>query len=479
MTAKTLYDKLWDLHEVTRRDDGSSLIYIDRHILHEVTSPQAFEGLRLAGRKPWRIDANIATPDHNVPTTRAERQGGLESISDEVSRLQVQTLDENCDDFGILEFKMNDARQGIVHVVGPEQGATLPGMTVVCGDSHTSTHGAFGALAHGIGTSEVEHVLATQCLIAKKMKNMQVRVEGTLPFGVTAKDIVLAVIGKIGTAGGNGHALEFAGSAIRALSMEGRMTICNMAIEAGARVGMVAVDEKTIAYVKGRPFAPKGADWEAAVALWSTLVSDPDAHFDTVVELRAEDIKPQVSWGTSPEMVLAIDQHVPDPAAEQDPTRRDSIERALKYMGLTANQPITAIRLDRVFIGSCTNSRIEDLRAAAAVAKGRKVASTIKQALVVPGSGLVKAQAEAEGLDKVFLDAGFEWREPGCSMCLAMNPDKLGSGEHCASTSNRNFEGRQGAGGRTHLVSPAMAAAAAVSGHFVDVRELQGIENRE
>ncbi|SOO32055.1 3-isopropylmalate dehydratase large subunit (Isopropylmalate isomerase) (Alpha-IPM isomerase) (IPMI) [Xanthomonas phaseoli pv. phaseoli] len=479
MTAKTLYDKLWDLHEVTRRDDGSSLIYIDRHILHEVTSPQAFEGLRLAGRRPWRIDANIATPDHNVPTTRAERQGGLESISDEVSRLQVQTLDENCDDFGILEFKMNDARQGIVHVVGPEQGATLPGMTVVCGDSHTSTHGAFGALAHGIGTSEVEHVLATQCLIAKKMKNMQVRVEGTLPFGVTAKDIVLAVIGKIGTAGGNGHALEFAGSAIRALSMEGRMTICNMAIEAGARVGMVAVDEKTIAYVKGRPFAPKGADWEAAVALWSTLVSDPDAHFDTVVELRAEDIKPQVSWGTSPEMVLAIDQHVPDPAAEQDPTRRDSIERALKYMGLTATQPITAIRLDRVFIGSCTNSRIEDLRAAAAVAKGRKVASTIKQALVVPGSGLVKAQAEAEGLDKVFLDAGFEWREPGCSMCLAMNPDKLGSGEHCASTSNRNFEGRQGAGGRTHLVSPAMAAAAAVSGHFVDVRELQGIESRE
>ncbi|MBB4733202.1 3-isopropylmalate/(R)-2-methylmalate dehydratase large subunit [Xanthomonas campestris] len=479
MTAKTLYDKLWDLHEVTRRDDGSSLIYIDRHILHEVTSPQAFEGLRLAGRKPWRIDANIATPDHNVPTTRAERQGGLESISDEVSRLQVQTLDENCDDFGILEFKMNDARQGIVHVVGPEQGATLPGMTVVCGDSHTSTHGAFGALAHGIGTSEVEHVLATQCLIAKKMKNMQVRVEGTLPFGVTAKDIVLAVIGRIGTAGGNGHALEFAGSAIRALSMEGRMTICNMSIEAGARVGMVAVDEQTIAYVEGRPFAPKGADWEAAVALWRTLVSDADAHFDTVVELRAEDIKPQVSWGTSPEMVLAVDRQVPDPATEQDPTKRDSIERALKYMGLRANQPITEIRLDRVFIGSCTNSRIEDLRAAAAVAKGRKVASTIKQALVVPGSGLVKAQAEAEGLDKVFLDAGFEWREPGCSMCLAMNPDKLGSGEHCASTSNRNFEGRQGAGGRTHLVSPAMAAAAAVSGHFVDVRALQGIENRE
>ncbi|WP_115513831.1 MULTISPECIES: 3-isopropylmalate dehydratase large subunit [Xanthomonas] len=479
MTAKTLYDKLWDLHEVTRRDDGSSLIYIDRHILHEVTSPQAFEGLRLAGRKPWRIDANIATPDHNVPTTRAERQGGLESISDEVSRLQVQTLDENCDDFGILEFKMNDARQGIVHVVGPEQGATLPGMTVVCGDSHTSTHGAFGALAHGIGTSEVEHVLATQCLIAQKMKNMQVRVDGTLPFGVTAKDIVLAVIGKIGTAGGNGHALEFAGSAIEALSMEGRMTICNMSIEAGARVGMVAVDDKTISYVKGRPFAPKDANWDAAIALWKTLVSDPGAHFDTVVEMRAEDIKPQVSWGTSPEMVLAVDQQIPDPAAEQDPTKRDSIERALKYMGLKANQSITDIRLDRVFIGSCTNSRIEDLRAAAAVAKGRKVASTIKQALVVPGSGLVKAQAESEGLDKIFLEAGFEWREPGCSMCLAMNPDKLGSGEHCASTSNRNFEGRQGAGGRTHLVSPAMAAAAAVSGHFVDVRELQGIENRE
>ncbi|MBD9370271.1 3-isopropylmalate dehydratase large subunit [Xanthomonas sp. XNM01] len=472
MAGKTLYDKLWEMHEVSRRDDGSSLIYIDRHILHEVTSPQAFEGLRLAGRAPWRIDANIATPDHNVPTTRAERQGGLEAIVDEVSRLQVQTLDENCDAFGILEFKMNDARQGIVHVVGPEQGATLPGMTVVCGDSHTSTHGAFGALAHGIGTSEVEHVLATQCLIAKKMKNMQVRVEGTLPFGVTAKDIVLAVIGRIGTAGGNGHALEFAGSAIRDLSVEGRMTICNMAIEAGARVGMVAVDEKTIDYVRGRPFSPKGADWDAAVVQWRDLVSDPDAHFDTVVELKAEDIRPQVSWGTSPEMVLAVDQNVPDPARESDPVRKDSITRALKYMGLQANQPITAIRLDRVFIGSCTNSRIEDLRAAAEVARGRRVAASVKQALVVPGSGLVKAQAEAEGLDKVFLEAGFEWREPGCSMCLAMNPDKLGSGEHCASTSNRNFEGRQGAGGRTHLVSPAMAAAAAVAGHFVDVREL-------
>ena len=472
MPGKTLYDKLWEMHEVKRRDDGSSLIYIDRHILHEVTSPQAFEGLRLAGRKPWRIDANIATPDHNVPTTRAERAGGLMAIADPVSRLQVETLDGNCDDFGILEFKMNDVRQGIVHVVGPEQGATLPGMTVVCGDSHTSTHGAFGALAHGIGTSEVEHVLATQCLVAKKMKNMQVRVEGQLPFGVTAKDIVLALIGKIGTAGGNGHALEFAGSAIRDLSVEGRMTICNMAIEAGARVGMVAVDDKTIDYVQGRPFAPKGADWDAAVAVWKTLVSDDDAVFDTVVELRAEDIKPQVSWGTSPEMVLAVDQNVPDPARESDPVKKDSIQRALKYMGLDANQPINAIRLDRVFIGSCTNSRIEDLRAAAEVAKGRKVAATVKQALVVPGSGLVKAQAEAEGLDKVFLDAGFEWREPGCSMCLAMNPDKLGSGEHCASTSNRNFEGRQGAGGRTHLVSPAMAAAAAVAGHFVDVREL-------
>ncbi|KAF1705725.1 3-isopropylmalate dehydratase large subunit [Pseudoxanthomonas suwonensis] len=472
MAGKTLYDKLWEMHEVTRRDDGSSLIYIDRHILHEVTSPQAFEGLRLAGRKPWRVDANIATPDHNVPTTRAERAGGLQAIADPVSRLQVQTLDENCEDFGILEFRMDDARQGIVHVVGPEQGATLPGMTVVCGDSHTSTHGAFGALAHGIGTSEVEHVLATQCLVAKKMKNMQVRVEGKLGPGVTAKDIVLAVIGRIGTAGGNGHALEFAGSAIRGLSIEGRMTICNMAIEAGARVGMVAVDEKTIEYVKGRPFAPKGEQWDAAVALWRTLVSDPDAHFDTVVELRAEDIRPQVSWGTSPEMVVAVDAAVPDPEREADPVKKDSIVRALKYMGLEPNQPITSIRLDRVFIGSCTNSRIEDLRAAAAVARGRKVAPTIKQALVVPGSGLVKAQAEAEGLDKVFIEAGFEWREPGCSMCLAMNPDKLGAGEHCASTSNRNFEGRQGAGGRTHLVSPAMAAAAAVAGHFVDVREL-------
>ncbi|AXJ04275.1 MULTISPECIES: 3-isopropylmalate dehydratase large subunit [Pseudomonas] len=471
MAGKTLYDKLWDSHLVKQRDDGSALIYIDRHIIHEVTSPQAFEGLRLAGRKPWRIDANIATPDHNVPTT-PERKGGIEAIADQVSRLQVQTLDDNCDEYGIVEFKMNDVRQGIVHVISPEQGATLPGMTVVCGDSHTSTHGAFGALAHGIGTSEVEHVLATQCLVAKKMKNMLVRVEGQLPFGVTAKDIVLAVIGKIGTAGGNGHAIEFAGSAIRDLSIEGRMTICNMSIEAGARVGLVAADQKTVDYVNGRPFAPKGAEWDLAVESWKDLVSDADAHFDTVVELDAAQIKPQVSWGTSPEMVLAVDQNVPDPAKEMDLVKRDSIVRALKYMGLTANQAITDIQLDRVFIGSCTNSRIEDLRAAAVIAKGRKVASTIKQAIVVPGSGLVKAQAEAEGLDKIFLEAGFEWREPGCSMCLAMNPDRLESGEHCASTSNRNFEGRQGAGGRTHLVSPAMAAAAAVNGRFIDVREL-------
>ncbi len=471
MAGKTLYDKLWDSHEVKRRDDGSSLIYIDRHIIHEVTSPQAFEGLRLAGRKPWRVDSIIATPDHNVPTT-PERKGGIDAIVDTVSRLQVQTLDDYCDEYGITEFKMNDVRQGIVHVIGPEQGATLPGMTVVCGDSHTSTHGAFGALAHGIGTSEVEHVFATQCLVAKKMKNMLVSVEGTLPFGVTAKDIVLAVIGKIGTAGGNGHAIEFAGSAIRDLSIEGRMTICNMSIEAGARVGMVAADEKTVEYVKGRPFAPAGADWDAAVEAWKDLVSDADAVFDTVVELDATQIKPQVSWGTSPEMVLAVDQNVPDPAKEADLVKRGSIERALKYMGLQANQAITDIQLDRVFIGSCTNSRIEDLRAAAVIAKGRKVASTIKQAIVVPGSGLVKAQAEAEGLDKIFLEAGFEWREPGCSMCLAMNPDRLESGEHCASTSNRNFEGRQGAGGRTHLVSPAMAAAAAVNGRFIDVREL-------
>ena len=471
MAGKTLYDKLWDSHLVKQRDDGSALLYIDRHIIHEVTSPQAFEGLRLARRKPWRIDANVATVDHNVPTT-PDRKDGVDAIVDQVSRLQVKTLDDNCDEYGITEFKMNDVRQGIVHVIGPEQGATLPGMTVVCGDSHTSTHGAFGALAHGIGTSEVEHVLATQCLVAKKMKNMQVKVEGKLPFGVTAKDIVLAIIGKIGTAGGNGHAIEFAGSAIRDLSVEGRMTICNMSIEAGARVGLVATDEKTIAYVKGRPFAPTAEQWDAAVEAWKDLVSDDDAVFDTVVELDAAQIKPQVSWGTSPEMVVAVDQNLPDPAQEADLVKRGSIERALKYMGLKANQAITDIQLDRVFIGSCTNSRIEDLRAAADIAKGRKVASTIKQAIVVPGSGLVKEQAEREGLDKVFIEAGFEWREPGCSMCLAMNPDRLESGEHCASTSNRNFEGRQGAGGRTHLVSPAMAAAAAVNGRFVDVRTM-------
>ncbi|MGE3297038.1 MAG: 3-isopropylmalate dehydratase large subunit [Porticoccaceae bacterium] len=474
MAGKTLYDKLWESHLVRQNDDGSALLYIDRHLLHEVTSPQAFEGLRLAGREPWRIDANLATPDHNVPTTSVERRGGIAAIADEVSRIQVQTLDDNCGRYGILQFGMHDARQGIVHVIGPEQGATLPGMTVVCGDSHTSTHGAFGALAHGIGTSEVEHVLATQCLIAQKMKNLQVRVEGELAPGVTAKDIALAVIGFIGTAGGTGYALEFAGSAIRALSMEGRMTLCNMAIEAGARVGLVAVDVKTIDYVKGRLFAPRDAQWEQAVANWRQLYSDPDAVFDKVVELRAQDIKPQVSWGTSPEMVVAVDARVPDPAVEPDPTKRDSIERALKYMGLVANQAVTDIRLDRIFIGSCTNSRIEDLRAAAAVAKGRRVAASIKQALVVPGSGPVKAQAEREGLDRIFIEAGFEWREPGCSMCLAMNADRLEAGEHCASTSNRNFEGRQGAGGRTHLVSPAMAAAAAVCGHFVDVRELLG-----
>ena len=470
MAGKTLYDKLWDAHLVRQNEDGSALIYIDRQILHEVTSPQAFEGLRLANRSPWRIDTNLATPDHNVPTT--ERSAGVDHIADPVSRIQVKTLDANCDEFGITEFKMNDHRQGIVHVVGPEQGMTLPGTTVVCGDSHTSTHGAFGALAHGIGTSEVEHVLATQCLIAKKMKNMLVRVDGELGTGVTAKDVVLHIIGVIGTAGGTGYAIEFGGSAIRSISMEGRMTICNMAIEAGARVGLVAVDETTIEYFRGRPFSPQADQWDAAAAAWKTLVSDDDAQFDTVVEIKAEDIQPQVTWGTSPEMVVSVGARVPNPATESDAVKADGIRRALQYMGLEADQKITDIQLDRVFIGSCTNSRIEDLRAAAEVVKGRKVAATIKQALVVPGSGLVKAQAEAEGLDKIFLEAGLEWREPGCSMCLAMNPDKLGQGEHCASTSNRNFEGRQGFGGRTHLVSPAMAAAAAVTGHFVDVREL-------
>lgn len=473
MAAQTLYDKLWQNHLVEQRDDGSALIYIDRHLIHEVTSPQAFEGLRLAGRKPWRLDANLAVPDHNVPTERVERSGGVAAIADPVSRLQVQTLDDNCRDFGIVEYQINDIRQGIVHVVGPEQGATLPGMTVVCGDSHTSTHGALGALAHGIGTSEVEHVLATQCLIQQKMKNMLVRIDGALQTGVTAKDVVLAVIGKIGTAGGNGHAIEFGGEVVRNMSMEGRMTMCNMSIEAGARMGMVAVDNTTLEYVKGRTYAPKGAMWDKAEAAWRQLHSDDHAHFDRVVVLRGEDIKPQVTWGTSPEMVLPVDGCLPDPADIEHATQREAVARALSYMGLEAGMPITAIKPDRVFIGSCTNSRIEDLRAAAAIVKGRRVAASVKQALVVPGSGEVKQQAEAEGLDRVFVDAGMEWREPGCSMCLAMNADKLGPGEHCASTSNRNFEGRQGFGGRTHLVSPAMAAAAAVAGHFVDVRDWQ------
>ncbi|MCJ8338202.1 MAG: 3-isopropylmalate dehydratase large subunit [Pseudomonadales bacterium] len=470
MAGKTLYDKIFDAHLVRANDDGSALLYIDLQLLHEVTSPQAFAGLRLAGRKPWRIDANLATPDHNVPTTK--RDGGVSKIVDPISRIQVQTLDDNCDDFGILEFKMNDHRQGIVHVVGPEQGATLPGSTVVCGDSHTATHGAFGALAHGIGTSEVEHVLATQCLITRKMKNMLIKVEGELGLGVTAKDLVLHIIGVLGTAGGTGYAIEFGGSTMKNISMEGRMTICNMAIEAGARVGMVAVDQLTLDYVKGRPFAPKGELWELAEAAWADLHSDSDAVFDTVVDIDAANIIPQVTWGTSPEMVVAIDAQVPNPDNETDPVKIDGINRALEYMGLSADQAITSIKLDRIFIGSCTNSRIEDMRDAAKVAKGRKVAASIKEAIVVPGSGLVKAQAEAEGLDKIFEAAGFQWREPGCSMCLAMNPDKLEPGEHCASTSNRNFEGRQGNGGRTHLVSPAMAAAAAISGNFVDVREM-------
>jgi 3-isopropylmalate/(R)-2-methylmalate dehydratase large subunit len=465
MQPRTLYDKLWDDHVVRYDDDGTALLYIDRQLVHEVTSPQAFEGLRLAHRQPWRVDANLATPDHNVPTTDRDRE-----IEDPVSRLQVETLDRNCHDFGITEFRMDDIRQGIVHVVGPEQGATLPGMTVVCGDSHTSTHGAFGALAHGIGTSEVEHVLATQCLIQKKSKSLLIRVDGEAGTGVTAKDIILAIIGKIGTAGGTGYAIEFGGQAIRNLSMEGRMTLCNMAIEAGARAGFVAVDSKTIDYVRNRPYAPAGDDWDKAVTYWQTLHSDEGAKFDKVVTLDAAGIEPQVTWGTSPEMVTAVSGRVPDPAKEPDETRANGMRRALDYMGLEPDTPITEIRPDKVFIGSCTNSRIEDLRAAAAVIRGRKVASNIKLAMVVPGSGLVKQQAESEGLDKLFIEAGFEWREPGCSMCLAMNADRLEPGERCASTSNRNFEGRQGQGGRTHLVSPAMAAAAAIAGHFVDIR---------
>lgn len=467
--GRTLYDKIWDEHVIHTEEDGTAVLYIDRHLVHEVTSPQAFEGLDLAGRKVWRLSANLAVSDHNVPTT--DRSHG---IADPISKLQVDTLDKNCDRLGITQFKMNDKRQGIVHVIGPEQGATLPGMTVVCGDSHTSTHGAFGALAHGIGTSEVEHVLATQTLLARKAKNLLIKVEGQLPKGCGAKDIVLAIIGKIGTAGGNGHTIEFAGSAIRALSMEGRMTVCNMAIEAGARAGLVAVDDTTINYVKGRPFTPTGVAWDHAVAYWRTLHSDADAHFDRVVELDASQIRPQVTWGTSPEMVLSIEDRVPDPEREKDANKRGAMERALTYMALEPNKLIADILIDKVFIGSCTNSRIEDMREAAAVVRrlGRKIASNVKLALVVPGSGLVKEQAEREGLDKVFLAAGFEWREPGCSMCLAMNADRLEPGERCASTSNRNFEGRQGAGGRTHLVSPAMAAAAAIEGHFVDVRRL-------
>ncbi len=464
MSGKTLYDKIWDDHVVAIEDDGSTLVYIDRQLIHEVTSPQAFEGLRLTGRTPWRSEANLAVPDHNVPTTDRNR-----GIDDPVARKQIETLDENCEEFGITEFRMSDPRQGIVHVIGPEQGRTQPGMTIVCGDSHTSTHGAFGALAFGIGTSEVEHVLATQCLVQRKSKNMQVLVEGDLHEGITAKDIILAIIGRIGTAGGTGYTIEFAGSAIRALTMEGRMTVCNMAIEAGARAGLIAVDQTTLDYLRGRPYAPRGALWDQAAAYWTTLRSDEDAVFDRVVKLAAADIRPQVTWGTSPEMVVPVDGAVPDPAGESDPVRRTGIERALDYMGLRAGTPITEIGVDKVFIGSCTNGRIEDLRAAAAAIRGRKRAESVKQVLVVPGSGLVKDQAEREGLDRIFREAGFEWREPGCSMCLAMNADRLEPGERCASTSNRNFEGRQGYGGRTHLVSPAMAAAAAVHGHFVDV----------
>ncbi len=467
MIGKTLYDKLWDAHVVRVEPDGTTLLYIDRHLVHEVTSPQAFDGLRLAGRKPWRRDTNLAVADHNVPTTDRDKP-----VADPVSRLQIETLDENCAEFGITEFKMNDVRQGIVHIIGPEQGATLPGMTVVCGDSHTSTHGAFAALAQGIGTSEVEHVLATQCLLQKKVKNMRITVDGELGTGITAKDIVLAIIGKIGTAGGTGYAIEYAGPAIRALSMEGRMTVCNMSIEAGARCGMVAADDTTSAYLKGRPYAPQGKLWEQAVTAWRELKSDDDAVFDKEMRLNVAAIKPQVTWGTSPEMVTTIDGRVPDPALEKDAVKRGGMERALTYMGLTPGTAITDIAPDKIFIGSCTNARIEDLRAAAHVVRGKKVAKNIKLAMVVPGSGLVKLQAEQEGLDKIFIDAGFEWRAPGCSMCLAMNADRLEPGERCASTSNRNFEGRQGQGGRTHLVSPAMAAAAAIAGHFVDVRQL-------
>ena len=470
--GRTLYDKIWDEHVVHTEEDGTAVLYIDRHLVHEVTSPQAFEGIRVAKRKIWRTSSIVATADHNTPTTGWEL--GYDGITDPISKAQITTLDDNIREFGAAAFfPFMSKRQGIVHVIGPENGATLPGMTVVCGDSHTSTHGAFGALAHGIGTSEVEHVMATQTLLAKKAKNMLVQVDGVLNKGVTAKDIVLAIIGKIGTAGGTGYTIEFAGPAIRALSMEGRMTVCNMAIEAGARAGLVAVDEKTIAYVKGRPLSPTGLEWDQAVAYWQTLHSDADAHFDAAVKLDAADIAPQVTWGTSPEMVLSVLGHVPDPDKEKDANKRDAIERALSYMGLQPGKALNDVFVDKVFIGSCTNSRIEDMREAAAIVKtlGQKVAKNIKLAMVVPGSGLVKAQAEQEGLHEIFKAAGFEWREPGCSMCLAMNADKLEPGERCASTSNRNFEGRQGNGGRTHLVSPAMAAAAAIHGHFVDVRQ--------
>ena len=467
MAVQTLYDKIWEMHEVRCDDSGTGLLYIDRHLVHEVTSPQAFEGLAMANRPLWRKQSILAVPDHNVPTIGLEK-----GITEPVSRLQVETLDQNCDKYGLVEFKMGDIRQGVVHVIGPEQGATLPGMTVVCGDSHTSTHGAFAALAFGIGTSEVEHVLATQCLIQKKSKNMRVTIDGPVADGITAKDIVLRIIGEIGTAGGTGHTIEFAGEAITNLSMEGRMTLCNMTIEGGARAGLVACDQTTTDYVKGRPFAPTGENWDKALAYWQSLHSDEGAVFDKEVHIDGASIEPQVTWGTSPEMVIGVTDTIPDPEGEPDTIKAGGMQNALDYMGLQANTPCDQVSVDKIFIGSCTNARIEDLRAAAHVAKGRKVADTIKQAMVVPGSGLVKQQAESEGLDRIFIEAGFEWREPGCSMCLAMNDDRLEPGERCASTSNRNFEGRQGQGGRTHLVSPAMAAAAAVFGHFVDVREL-------
>ena len=461
--SRTLYDKLWDAHAVIQRDDGTHLLYIDRHLIHEVTSPQAFEGLKLAKRKPWRVSANVATPDHNVPTTN--REEGLDGIVDEVAKLQVITLDDNCKKHGITQFDILDKRQGIVHVVGPEQGVTLPGMTIVCGDSHTSTHGALATLAMGIGTSEVEHVLATQCLVASKLKNMKVCIDGELSKGVSPKDVTLAVIEKIGTAGGTGYAIEYCGEVIRNMSVEGRMTVCNMAIEAGARAGLVAFDKTTFDYVKNRPYSPKGSDLDIALSQWNNLKSDEDAIFEEIIHIDGSILKPKVSWGTSPEMVIDIDGRIPEASTE-------SMSHALSYMGLLPGMRLSEIELDQVFIGSCTNSRIEDLRIAAQVIKGKKVSDRIKRAIVVPGSGLVSAAAVDEGLDQIFMEAGFEWRAPGCSMCLAMNPDQLGEGEHCASTSNRNFEGRQGYGGRTHLVSPATAAAAAIAGNFVDVREL-------